>query len=128
MSAIQKQEISPITAGHIELACKIRDTLSVSMSPTHHAESKVAIESGSALIILSGKGKIQIIANGGNSSPFKQEIPFDEDSLPLIVEGTAKIFPDNNDSECSYKVISQDVMQNFEDEELFILGRLCLTG
>jgi hypothetical protein len=98
------------------------------LSPSHHAENKVVLEKGKLVIILSGKGKLALLADSGNQMPFKSEIAFDEESLPLVVEGSAKIFPDNNEYDCSYKIISDDVISNLEDEDIFVLGRICLTG
>jgi hypothetical protein len=117
-----------IMPGHIELAKKVRDTRAVMLSPSHHAENKVVLEKGKLVIILSGKGKLALLADSGNQMPFKSEIAFDEESLPLVVEGSAKIFPDNNEYDCSYKIISDDVISNLEDEDIFVLGRICLTG
>ncbi len=126
MTTVNQQNL--VSPGHISLAEKIRDSKAVMLSPLHNAENKVVVNAGEFFIILSGKGKIQLNLKAGQAVPYKTEITFDEDSLPLIVEGSAKIFPDNNENECTYKIISGATIAKLEDEDMFILGKLCLCA
>jgi hypothetical protein len=121
-SVIQQNLVNP---GHISLAEKIRDSKAVMLSPLHSAENKVVVKDNEFLIILSGKGNIRLSSTSGVAVPYKTEIPFDEDCLPLIVKGSVKIFPDNNENECTYKIITGTTIEKLEDEDTFIIGRIC---
>lgn len=127
-AVISNKKQNQVGPGHISLAERIRDSKAVMLSPLHNAENKVALEAGKIYIILSGKGKIRLSLKAGQAIPDNEDILFDENCLPLIVEGSAKIFPDNNENECTYKIITGTTIEKLEDEDAFILGRLCICA